>query len=262
MNEHEYGLKGRVRSLAQRTQSRLNSERLKQAPDHDSFDVVFSLSGQPLRQTSYTCGGAIYRSTGFEYDEAGRLIRTTTFDSSGTVWGRSELVYSVGQCLWVNRDAGGILTSRGVDDYDGEHLILASTFDDQDRPKRIKSFEYLNGRLEKSDSRYFRDDGTWYERWLTEYDFEGRVLRTHGLKQDGSPLGDGKYSYEYDVEGRTTKLWTFSEFDDDNTASNVTIYEYANDDVGNWIERSAFHLRRTDSYQSKRITTRKLTYYR
>jgi hypothetical protein len=41
----------------------------------------------------------------------------------------------------------------------------------------------------------------------------------------------------------------------------VTIYEYVTDDVGNWIERREFHRWRNDSYHSKGIATRKLTYY-
>ncbi len=81
------------------------------------------------------------------------------------------------------------------------------------------------------------------------------------MKADGSPFGDGKYLHEHDEEGRITKLWTFSEFDEDNVASSVTIYQYVNDDRGSWIERSELHLWRNDSYQSKTTTTRKLTYY-
>jgi hypothetical protein len=263
MNEN-YPVKGCVRGLEQRKQrkqARDNPDPLNQTLDLWSFDVEFSLSGKVLQKTSYTYGGAVYRVTRFEHDEAERLIRTTSFDSTGAGLASSELVYYGRKCMWVNRDAAGITTSRGVDEYDGEHLILASTFDGHDRPKTVKSFEYLDNKLTKSDSRYYLPDGAVYERWLTDYDSQGRVLRTHGLKADGSPLGDGKYLNEYDEEGRLSKTWTFSEFSGDNIATNVTIYQYVNDGRGNWIERSEFHLWRNDSYQSKTTTTRKLTYY-
>ena len=46
----------------------------------------------------------------------------------------------------------------------------------------------------------------------------------------------------------------------DNIATNATIYEYANGEIGNWIERHEYHLWRDDSYQSKRLTTRTLAY--
>jgi hypothetical protein len=46
------------------------------------------------------------------------------------------------------------------------------------------------------------------------------------------------YLYEYDQEGRRSKTGTFNEFGDDNIATNVTIYECANDEVGNWIQRT------------------------
>jgi hypothetical protein len=260
VNEN-YAVKGCVRRLEQRKRSRDNSEPLNQTLDLWSFDVEFSLSGQVLQKTSYTCGGAVYRSTRFEYDETERLIRTTSFDSTGSGLASSELAYTEGECIWINREAAGIITSRGVDEYSGENLILMSTFDAQGRPRTVKSFEYLDHKLAKSDSRYYLPDGAMYERWLTDYDSQGRVLRTHGLKADGSPLGDGKYRYEYDEEGRIGKVWTFTEFDDDNIASSVTIYQYVNDHRGNWIGRSEFHLWRNDSYQSKTTTTRKLTYY-
>lgn len=263
MNE-KYAVKGRVHRLEQRKQrkqSRDNPDTLSQTLDLWSFDVEFSLSGNVLQKTSYTYGGAVYRSTHFEYDEGERLIRTTSFDSAGARLASSELAYTDGKCTWINRDATGVVTSRSVDEYNGEHLTLISSFDDHDKPRTVKSFEYLDNKLTKSDSRYFLPDGAIYEHWLTDYDSQGRVLRTHGLKADGSPLGDGKYRYEYDEEGRMSKVWTFSEFDDDNLASNVTIYQYVNDNRGNWIERCEFHLWRNDTCQSKTTTTRVLTYY-
>jgi len=56
------------------------------------------------------------------------------------------------------------------------------------------------------------------------------------------------------------KLWTFNELGEDDTASSVTIYQYVNDDRGNWIERNESHILRKDSYQSKTTSTRKVTY--
>ena len=56
--------------------------------------------------------------------------------------------------MWVNRDATGIITRHGVDEYHDESLILVSSFDAQDRPRRVKTFEYLDSKLTKSDSRY------------------------------------------------------------------------------------------------------------
>jgi hypothetical protein len=61
MNE-EYGLKGYVQRLEQRRQSRFDTESLQQTPDHNSFDVEFSLLGQVLQQTNYTYGGSVYGS--------------------------------------------------------------------------------------------------------------------------------------------------------------------------------------------------------
>lgn len=260
MNE-EYGLKGNVQRLEQRRQSKFDSGLLQHTPDHNSFDVEFSLLGQILRETSYTHGGLLHRSTRFHYDEAGGLIRTENFDSAGASLGCSEYVYSEAKCERVSRDATGVITGRRLEEYDGKKLVRLSTFDGKSRPNRIKTFEYSDNRLSKSDSRYFLPDGTWYERCLTDYDSAARIHRTYGLKSDGTPLGDGKYVHEYSEDGRVSKVWSFNEFNDDNIASHVTIYEYLNDEAGNWIERHESHLWRNGSYQSRNITTRKLTYY-
>lgn len=195
-----------------------------------------------------------------EYDEAGRLVRTTICDGTGKQVGSSDLAYSESKCIWVNRDGTGVI-ANGVSEYSGGHLISTRSFDNENRLRTAKSFEYSDGKLAKSESLYYLPDGTVYERWLSSYTSEGRIEGTYGLKADGSPLGDGRYLYEHDQEGRRSKTWTFSEFGNDNIATNVTIYEYVNDQIGNWVERHEYHLWRDDSYQAKRLTMRTFTYY-
>lgn len=260
MNE-EYEIKGHVLRLVQREHQRFSSDRLVHTPNHSSFDLDFSADGQVLRKTLYTYGETIFRSTQCEYDAGGRLTRTEDFDAEGLRIGTSELVYSERQCAWTDRDAAGIITRRGLEEYDGERLIRISSFDSHDKPRTNKIFEYSDNKLARADSQYYLPDGALGERWLTEYDSDGRIARTYSLKADGSPLGDGKYSYEYDGRGRRAKVWTYNEFDASNTASSVTIYEYVDDELGNWIEQCKRHLWRNDSYESKTITTRKLTYH-
>lgn len=256
-------VKGSVRKLEQRKQSKQDPrDPLLRVRDLDNFDVEFSPSGQPVLETSYTHSGSVHRCNRFEYNEARRLVSTVSVDGAGNKLESSELTYAESKCVLVNRDALGVVANHGVDEYRGKDLLSTSSFDIENRLRRVKTFEYSGGRLVKSDSLYYLPDGTVYERWLADYDSAGRIHKTYGLKADGSPLGDGKYVYEYDQEGRRSKTWTFSEFADDNIATNVTIYEYVNDEIGNWIERREYRLWRDDSYQSKRLTTRRLTYYR
>lgn len=259
MNE-EYGIKGPLVRLVQREQQNLSNDRLIQTPNHNSFDLDFSNTGLITRKTLYTYGETVFRVTEFEYDDSGRLTRTEDFDATGTKIGSSELVFSQGACAWTDRDGVGVMTGRGVEDYDGERLISVSTFDSRGTPRTNKTFEYSNNRLAKSDSRYHLPNGALTERWLTDYDSEGRAARTYGLNADGSPRGDGKYRYEYDERGRCGKVWTYNEFDDSTTPSGVSIYEYVDDELGNWIEQRKRHMSRNDSYESTTITTRKLTY--
>jgi hypothetical protein len=87
------------------------------------------------------------------------------------------------------------------------------------------------------------------------------LVETYGLKPDGSPLGDGRYVYEYDEMGRQFRIWSFNDFDKGGEASSVSQYEYTVDEHGNWIECRKFFRSRSDSHWSKTVTTRNLTYY-
>jgi hypothetical protein len=257
--DDKYDLKGCVRRMAQRNQRNFALHGLDQKPNHDSFDVEFSPTGQVLRRTDYTYGSEVCRSYRFEYDDAGRLIRSLEFDSIGAEKAVSELVYSEGKCAWSSRDAVGIVTGRGLDEYVGERLILSSTFDTSGRPRVLKSFEYSEGLLSQSVSKFYGYDGKCSQQWITRYDAAGRVAETFGLKADGSPLGDGKYAYEYDAEGRRIKVWSFNDWEV--VSSAVTISEYVYDESGNWIERNDYHRSKSDSHSTRRVTTRTLTYY-
>jgi hypothetical protein len=260
MNE-AFGVKGCVHKLEQRKQRNQDlQDPLLHVRDLDSYDVEFSASGQVLLETSYTHSGMVDRCTRSEYDETGRLVRTVSVDGSGKHVASSVLTYSESKCIWVNSDAEKV-TANGVSEYSGKHLISTRSFDNENRLRTAKSFEYSEGTLLKSDSLYYLPDGTVYEHWITDYNPEGRIRRTYGLKADGSPLGDGKYIYEYDQEGRRSKILTFNEFADDNVATKVTIYQYVNDETGNWIERLEYHMWRDDSYQSKGLTRRTVSYY-
>src|SRR5579859_416986 len=147
MNE-TYGTKGCVHRLEQRKHLKFPVDGLDQTPNHDSFDVEFSVTGQVLQEITFNYGGATFRSTRFEYDEAGRLTRTVESDNTGAEVAFSERVYSEGRCTWINRDSTGMITSHGVDEYNGEYLVLLSTFDGKVGPRgsRVSSIWIANSR--------------------------------------------------------------------------------------------------------------------
>lgn len=258
MND-KYDVKGRVHKLEQRKVWNIG---LDHVPNPDSFDVEFSPSGQVLRKTTYNMAGTIIGSVHFLYNDFGKISRSLEFDGARKQIHSNDFVHQTdGNRVITASETDGKFAGRTIEVYEGNLLLSFRSYDANNLLKREKTFQYTGSKLQTSDSQYYVPDGALYERWLTDYDFEGRIRRTHGLKADGSPLGDGKYLYEYDGEGRVSKVWTFNEFGDDDTATSVTIHEYANDDFGNWVECREFHLRRNDSYQSKTTTTRKLAYY-
>jgi hypothetical protein len=145
--------------------------------------------------------------------------------------------------------------------YEENLLLSFASYDGDNLLKREKTFHYAGSELQTSDSRYYLPDGTLVEQWLSSYDPEGRIAETYGLKGDGKPLGDGKYRYEYDSRGRTSRVWTFNDLVPDEAASGIKIYEYETDESGNWIARREFYQSRGDSTWSMKTTTRTFTYY-
>jgi hypothetical protein len=257
MNEN-YDLKGRVRTLEQRSPWKYGLDNL---PNHESFDVEFSPTGQVLQQTDYTNASAVYKSWRFIYDDAGRHIRTVQFDGAGAEVAISEFERAEGRRVCTTRDATGVVTGRDVDEFVGNLLTLLGTYDASGRPKRLKSFEYAEGKLSRSVSKYYGCDGKFSEQWITSYDSAGRVAETFGLKADGSPLGDGRYTYEYDDEGRKHKILSYNDLAGPNIPNSIRSFVYQCDEHGNWTERTEYHRFRSDCDWTKRITTRKLTYY-
>ncbi len=254
-----YGIKGHVLSLKQRKHWGFSEGFLNQVQNFDSYDVEFSHTGLVLAKTSYTHGGAVHRSMLFEYNDVGQLVRSEEFDSEGEKVEISQLSHSQGKKTWTACDASGVITNYGVDEYDGTKIVRYSSYDGKGKPKTLKTFEYEEGKLSRSVSKHYGDDGTIGQQWITTYDAAGRVSKTFGLKGDGSPLGDGKYSYEYDNEGREVKVWSFNDLED--LASSVRVSEYRNDATGNWIERNDFHRAKSDTRWRKTTVTRTLSYY-
>lgn len=259
MNEN-YEIKGSVRKLVQRKPCVAAIAHLRSL---DNFDVEFSPSGRVLQITNYTGALAIIGSERFSYDETGKMIRAVQFDNTGAATGKNHIEYEKGgtEIVGISRNPLGDVTGRTVETHEGGRQISFAAYDASAQLKREKTFQYSGNVLLRSDSKYYGADGGVNEQWISTYDSNGRIAETFGLKADGTPLGDGKYKYEYDAEGRKRRVSTFTEFGDDEAASGLKIYEYACDEFGNWIERREFHKFRGDLSWSKTVTIRNLTYY-
>ena len=198
----------------------------------------------------------------FEYDVFGKTTRSTSLDEKGRP--KATLQFSrkaeSNQTI-TTAESDGKLTSRTVEIAEGSRITFLAFYGGDGILRKEKVFQYSGGQLHSSESRFFAPDKTLVERWLTSYDAAGRISRTFGIKADGLPLGDGKYQYEYDSEGRISRLWTFNDLDNNETATSVKIYEYQVDDHDNWTERREFHRSRSDTDWVTGVTSRKLAYY-
>lgn len=258
MND-KYDVKGCVHKLEQRKTWNIGLEHL---PNRDSFDVEFSPSSQILRLATYNMAGALIGTEHFVYSDSGTLSRSLEFDSTGRQTRSNDFLYRTeGNRVETTGETEGKFTGRAVELYDGELLLSFASYDGNNLLQREKIFKYVGKKLQASDSRFYIPDGTLVQQWLSSYDPEGRIAETYGLNGDGRALGDGKYKYEYDSEGRTSRVWTFNDLVSDDPANGVTIYEYETDEAGNWVERREFWQSRGDSTWSKKTTSRKLKYY-
>lgn len=261
MNEN-YELKGCVRRLEQRRQSKPLTPRIDKSRDFESFDVEFSPIGQVQNLTTYTRTGAVDGSERHIYDEMGNLISIVAFDGGGVQTTTTEFEYDKEQrrVEWIVRDFSAALLRRGTDQYFGDLLISLATFRPDGLPIALKTFEYAEKRLLKSVSQFYGFDGRLSERWISAYDSAGRLIETFGLKEDGKPLGDGRYMYEYDKEGRKYRVSSFNEGSHDDTPNVVSDFVYKCDEQGNWIERREYRRLRSESHRRETLSTRKLVY--
>jgi hypothetical protein len=258
MND-KYGVKGRVHKLEQRKVWNIG---LDHVPNPDSFDVEFSPSGQDQRKTTYNMAGAVIGSVLFLYNDSGKISRSHEFDGAGKQIHSNDFVHQTDGNRVVTASAtDGKFAGRTIEVYEGNLLLSFRSYDASNLLKREKTFQYTGSKLQTSDSRYYLPDGKLVEQWLSSYDAAGRIAETYGLHGDGKPLGDGKYQYEYDSEGRTSRVWTFNDTVPDQAATGIKIYEYETDESENWVTRREFYQSRGDSTWSMMTTSRKFTYY-
>jgi hypothetical protein len=256
MNEN-YEIKVGVHKLEQRTPS---IPRLKHLRDHKNFDIEFSPSGKVLQVTNYTGALIVHSREYLLYDDQLTLALSVELDAAYRCKKITSLEsFDKGVKTWITRTTLGQETNRAIELFDDGRLLSVKSFDGDGHLKIEKTFEYAENKLAKCDSNYYGIGGSLAECWISHYNSDGRIADTFGLKPNGEPLGDGRYKFEYDSEGRESKVWSFNEWDD--VATSVKTYEYECDQRGNWIERRALNQSRSDSYWRTEITTRKLTYY-
>lgn len=258
MNE-SYDVKGPVARIEQR---RPCLARLEHLPGHENFDVDLSSFGKLIQLTNYTCGQAVRSCERFFYDDSGKQIRSVTFDNAGNQTSSTEYDYSAdGLCVgWVIRDILGTAMGRGVQEYVGGLLACRTVFRVNNLMTVQKRFEYTEGKLRNSHATYYGPSGEATEQWFSAYDHAGRIAETFGRKPDGSPLGDGRYTHEYNSEGWRTRVLSFNDAGNEAVPNHVSQFVYACDERGNWLERREYRRFRGDSRWRERVTTRKITY--
>lgn len=259
MNE-KYEVKGPIQGIEQRKPCVSGLEHL---PNFDSFDLEFSPTGKVIKKTNYTGAGAIQSYERFLYDDGDKLIERCSFDGLGEQESSTQCRYDdAGKLVsWIGYDRSGAVTRTGTQRYIGELLVSSASTEANGSPILEKTFEYVDGKLAKSVALYYGIGGNLGEVWISYYNSSELVAETFGLTAEGKPLGDGRYRYEYDSEGRNTKVWSYNDWADDDVPNSVFVFEYTVDGHGNWIERSDHHRSKSDSRWRTRVTKRTLKYF-
>lgn len=213
------------------------------------------------------------------YDELGKKIENSNYDSDGKIQSRSIYFYDKDENMIERRhyDSNGNLTSKDIYKYDKAG-------------NNIESINFSgNGEFKQKNVTIYDDNGYWFEN--TSYDKYGNIIRKEIAKNDqrgncleyqlnrfdngffnritrlydntdkkieesnyhsdGSLKGNSRYTY--DSNGNIVEVYNKYS---DNSPDVVYSYSYKYDGHGNWIEEISF---RNGSPES--INVRKIVYY-
>lgn len=254
-------LVGKVKRIEQRSERPALG--LDHLPDLESFDCNLSPSGNVLSKTSYTRGGAVYRVENYHYDERERLVRIEQHKAGGSLVSVTTLQHdeSGREIGWTEHDSDGKVVRRGTKTYSEGGLSKEETFEADGRLIRKRSFYWSEAQLSHSIVEYYGANWECGERWMESYDETGRLLETYGLQADNSPLGDGRYTYEYDSSSRVWKVRSFNDLSQNEEPDSLRVFEYETDPNGNVIEKRVYHHSRGDEHWTGRLIQRAIQFY-
>jgi hypothetical protein len=177
--------KGRIRTYRSSPANRAAHPRaqlpgLGRALDLHTFDIEFSLSGNLISYTSYLNSGSTRAQTIYFYDETDKPLLAVNCDATGRYLSISSVrrVRDAPWEYWTNPTSAGIVTGTTAYQYNAGLLISLWNYDEQDRTKNEKNFQYAGPKLFKSVSPYYDFPDGIVERCITTYDAHGRVSQT------------------------------------------------------------------------------------
>jgi hypothetical protein len=254
-----YDVTGPVGTLTQRTANLAALTSLGSNFDPEFYKMEFSVEGLVRAKTRFRGDGEVYDAERFEYDPTGRITRIVVADSAGQLISSTDFEHAANGKRGVTRNPEGVVIRTFADEFEAGRPTLLSSFEADGTSRTRKEFEYRDGRLFRTVASYYAPNDVRFHRWISIFDDRERVQESHGEHVDGSPLGDGKYTYEYRDDGRLWKRSYLNEFTDE--VSSVETYSYFDDTRGNWVEkRGILSWRNKDRPQSS-LRTRELSYY-
>ena len=139
---------------------------------HELNDMQFC---ETCRSDIWDCGDGMYEV--YTYDEAGQVLRSTSYDADGNIISESRHVYEYDE-------NGNVLSSQY---YEGDNLLQAEEFalTEDGETYLIKSTGY-------------QADGSAF---VNEYDPEGNVIAVYGYDTEGTVIYETHSEYAYTEDG-------------------------------------------------------------
>ena len=202
--------------------------------DGSGSEYEYDSNGNTIRSTGYNSDGSI--SSQCEYDSHGNRIRYTCYDSDGSIlyWAEYEYDSHGNEIRSTDYDSDGSISSRYETEYDSNGNEIRSTCYDSDGSILFwDETEYDSNGNEIRSTRY-DSDGSISDQ--DEYDSNGNVIRNTWHVSDGSIRGRNEYEYEYDSNGNVIRS---TRYGSDGSIFYQNEYEY--DSHGNLIRDTQYN---------------------
>jgi YD repeat-containing protein len=232
----DYGFSKPVRIIRTEVERTVNGVRSPRVPEQT---ITFDEKGNVLNHTVHKPDGSVQRKHGwgYEYDAAGREIKTFYYDAKGVLTNTGVHLYdSKGRRIettQINPD-GSINHIRAFSYDEQGNIIRESHRNGNGSPRLLINRKYdANGRA--IEEVFLDATGALLNRNVLSYDARGYKTRWILFKKDGTVVESARSSYTYDNSGNPLEAMRYWA---NGVLESKSAFTYEFDLRGNWIKRT------------------------
>ena len=269
VDREKEGLLGAVHSVHSQTANYLDETSKENAQIKQLDTVTYDTNGNEIERIIYDDYGFLVGKEVHTHDPKNILIESILSDPQGVVMERRTYIHDNGKLVQImTYDGKGSLVLKQVNTHDAYGRLRAETYYD---PKNAigKTLHKFDEKGNVSEVAFYLASGSkavapigpclGAHKVIYSYDGKGKPNKVLAYEPDGEMKQSWTYTYNLKgqvVEDIRESAWSRTKF----------IYKYEYDLKGNWITRTAVvtdqsKLSGTGVHQSKKVTSRKITYY-